>query len=56
MGMVENGLFVYHPPEGGVRSGTIASPSPDLPLEPIDMALKKRRNPAAAQLYDEMFS
>jgi tRNA U34 5-methylaminomethyl-2-thiouridine-forming methyltransferase MnmC len=55
MGMAANGLCLYHPPEGGVRSGTIASPAPDLPLEPIDMALKKRRNPAAAPLYDKDF-
>ena len=55
MGMVENGLFVYNPPSEGVRSGTIASPSPSLPLEPIDMALKKVRNPAAAPLYDKDF-
>jgi len=55
MGMVENGLFVYRPPAEGVRSGTIASPSPGLPLEPIDMALKKRRNPSAAPMYDRDF-
>ena len=55
MGMVENRLHVYRPPEKGVRSGTIASPSPNLPLEPIDMALKKVRNPAAAPLYDKDF-
>jgi len=55
MGMVENGLFVYNPPAEGVRSGTIASPRDDLPLKPIDMALKKERNPAAAPLYDADF-
>ena len=55
MGMVENGLYVYEPPAEGVRSGTIASPSPDLPLKPIDMALKKMRNPSAAPLYDKDF-
>jgi tRNA U34 5-methylaminomethyl-2-thiouridine-forming methyltransferase MnmC len=55
MGMVENGLFVYNPPSEGVRSGTIASPSQSLPLEPIDMALKKMRNPAAAPLHDKDF-
>ena len=55
MGMVENGLFVYNPPSEGVRSGTVASPRSDLPLEPIDMALKKKRNPAAAPLYDRDF-
>ena len=55
MGMVENGLFVYNPPAEGVRSGTIASSCDDLPLNPIDMALKKERNPAAAPLYDADF-
>ncbi|WP_456380862.1 tRNA (5-methylaminomethyl-2-thiouridine)(34)-methyltransferase MnmD [Hydrogenimonas sp.] len=55
MGMVENGLYVYEPPAEGVRSGTIASPSPDLPLKPIDMALKKVRNPSAAPLDDKDF-
>jgi len=52
MGMVENSLFVYEPPSAGVRSGTIASPSSKLPLNKIDMALKKERNPNAAPLYD----
>ncbi|WP_456451900.1 tRNA (5-methylaminomethyl-2-thiouridine)(34)-methyltransferase MnmD [Hydrogenimonas sp.] len=55
MGMAENGLYLYQPPSARVRSGTVASPSPDLPLEPIDMALKKRRNPAAAPLCDKDF-
>ncbi|WP_457593005.1 tRNA (5-methylaminomethyl-2-thiouridine)(34)-methyltransferase MnmD [Hydrogenimonas sp.] len=55
MGMVENGLFVYHPETSGVRSGTIASPSPHLALKKIDMALKKARNPAAASLSDSHF-
>ncbi len=55
MGMVENGLFVYNPPFEGVRSGTIASLREDLPLETIDMALKKKRNPAAAPLNDTDF-
>ncbi|WOE70101.1 MnmC family methyltransferase [Hydrogenimonas thermophila] len=55
MGMVENSLFVYEPPSSGVRSGTIASPSSNLPLNKIDMALKKERNPNAAPLYDKDF-
>jgi len=55
MGMVENGLHVYVPPSSDVRSGTIASPSADLPLEPIDMVLKKERNPDAAPLCDKDF-
>ncbi|WP_457597507.1 tRNA (5-methylaminomethyl-2-thiouridine)(34)-methyltransferase MnmD [Hydrogenimonas sp.] len=56
MGMAENGLFLYRPPKTeGVRPGTIASPRGDLPLEPIDMALKKARNRAAAPLYDKDF-
>jgi tRNA U34 5-methylaminomethyl-2-thiouridine-forming methyltransferase MnmC len=55
MGMVANNLFVYEPPKAGVRSGTIASPSSELPLTPIDMALKKQRNPHAASLYDKDF-
>ncbi len=53
MGMYECGLFLYNPPSKGVRSGTIASPSPFLPLEKIDMELKKLRNPAAAPLLDK---
>ena len=55
MGMVENGLFVYNPPSEGVRSGTVASFRDDLPVEAIDMVLKKERNPAAAPLCDEDF-
>jgi len=55
MGMVENSLFVYEPPSSGVRSGTIASPSSNLPLNKIDMALKKERNPNASPLYDKDF-
>ena len=55
MGMAANGLSLYQPSAEGVRRGTIASPSPDLPLEPIDMALKKARNPAAAPLLDKDF-
>jgi len=55
MGMVENSLFVYEPLSSGVRSGTIASPSSKLPLNKIDMALKKERNPNAAPLYDKDF-
>ncbi len=52
LAMEESGLHLYRPPQSGVRSGTIASPSPDLPLEPIDMALKKERNPSALPLTD----
>ncbi|BDY12795.1 tRNA (5-methylaminomethyl-2-thiouridine)(34)-methyltransferase MnmD [Hydrogenimonas cancrithermarum] len=55
MGMVENGLYVYEPPKTGVRSGTIASPSSKLPLDSIDMQLKKERNPNAASLRDKDF-
>ncbi len=55
MGMVENGLHVYLPPSADVRSGTIASPSEDLPLERIDMRLKRERNPSAASLSDKEF-
>ncbi len=57
LAMEESGLHLYHPPEGGVRSGTIASPSSSLPLEPIDMALKRERNPSAHPLTDrEVFT
>jgi len=52
LAMEESGLHLYLPPKSGVRSGTIASPSPELPLEPIDMALKKERNPSARPLTD----
>ncbi len=52
MGMAANGLYLYLPPYSDVRRGTIASPRDDLPLEPIDMTLKKERNPHAAPLYD----
>ncbi len=52
LAMEDSGLHIYRPPQSGVRSGTIASPSPDLPLEPIDMALKRERNPSARPLTD----
>ena len=55
MGMAESGLHLYMPPDSEVRSGTIASFRDDLPLESIDMALKKARNPAAAPLFDKDF-
>ncbi|WP_456401393.1 tRNA (5-methylaminomethyl-2-thiouridine)(34)-methyltransferase MnmD [Hydrogenimonas sp.] len=55
LGMVENGLYIYRPPEAPVRPGTIASPRGDLPLEPIDMALKRERNPSARPLSDMDF-
>ena len=52
LAMQQSSLHLYMPPESGVRSGTIASPSPALPLDPIDMALKKERNPSASPLRD----
>ncbi|WP_353661762.1 MnmC family methyltransferase [Hydrogenimonas sp. SS33] len=55
MGMAENGLNLFVPPNPEVRSGTIASFRDDLPLAPIDMALKKERNPRAAPLFDKDF-
>ncbi|WP_456431456.1 tRNA (5-methylaminomethyl-2-thiouridine)(34)-methyltransferase MnmD [Nitratifractor sp.] len=54
MGMYENGFLLYEPPSAGVRPGTIAALRP-LDLPPIDMELKKRRNPAAASLEDARF-
>jgi len=54
MGLHENGFLLYEPPTTEVRKGTIASLSP-LDLSPIDMELKKRRNPQAASLKDEDF-
>ncbi len=54
MGLHENGFLLYEPPSEGVRSGTIASLRP-LDLTPIDMELKKRRNPAAASMRDRDF-
>ncbi len=54
LAMAESGLHLYKPPQNGVRSGTIASPSSNLPLEPIDMELKKERNPSALPLTDKV--
>ncbi|WP_457606958.1 tRNA (5-methylaminomethyl-2-thiouridine)(34)-methyltransferase MnmD [Nitratifractor sp.] len=54
MGLYENGFLLYEAPSEGVRPGTIASLRP-LGLPPIDMELKKQRNPAAASLRDEDF-
>ncbi len=55
LAMAENALHIYRPPDSSVRPGTIASPSADLPLEPIDMDLKRERNPSAAPLSDVDF-
>ena len=52
MGLYENGFKLYTPPKANVRSGTIAS-FKELNLEPIDMELKKQRNPNAKALRDE---
>ncbi|WP_042203638.1 tRNA (5-methylaminomethyl-2-thiouridine)(34)-methyltransferase MnmD [Nitratifractor salsuginis] len=54
MGLYENGFLLYEAPGGEVRQGTVASLKP-LPLTPIDMELKKERNPAAASLRDRDF-
>ncbi len=54
MGLYENGFLLYEPPSEGVRSGTVASLRP-LDLKPIDMELKKQRNPAAASMRDADF-
>jgi len=54
MGLYENGFLLYETPTQQVRKGTVASLSP-LDLPPIDMELKKRRNPQAASLKDEDF-
>jgi hypothetical protein len=54
MGLYENGFFLYESPGREVRPGTLASLRP-LDLSPIDMELKKRRNPAAASLSDRQF-
>jgi len=51
MGLYENGFLLYETPTTEVRKGTVASLSP-LDLPPIDMELKKRRNPQAASLKD----
>ncbi|MCF6201142.1 MAG: hypothetical protein L3J42_03295 [Hydrogenimonas sp.] len=56
MGMYESGLNLYFPHKSEVRSGTIASLSPNLPLEKIDMELKVLRNPFAAPLLDAEIS
>ena len=51
LALYENGFSIYNPPKANVRSGTIASLS-KLNLEPIDMELKKQRNPNAKALSD----
>jgi len=55
LAMSENGFKIYQPPTSNVRSGTIAS-FKELNLEPIDMELKKQRNPNARAIYDSDFS
>ena len=52
LAMYENGFKIYNPPKSNVRSGTIASLK-ELNLEPIDMELKRQRNPNAKALSDE---
>ncbi len=54
MGLYENGFLLYETPGGEVRRGTVASLKP-LDLTPVDMELKKQRNPQAASLRDGMF-
>ena len=54
MGLCENGFLLYDTPGDEVRTGTIASLKP-LDLKPVDMELKKQRNPQAASLRDGMF-
>ncbi len=51
LAMYESGFNIYTPPKADVRSGTIASLI-ELDLEPIDMELKKIRNPNAKALVD----
>ncbi len=55
MSLYKNGFFLYIPPKSSVRNGTIASLK-ELSLEPIDMELKKQRNPNAKAIYDSEFS
>ena len=55
LALYENGFNLYNPPKANVRSGTIASLS-KLDLEPIDMELKKQRNPNAKALCDSDIS
>jgi len=52
MSLYENGFKLYTPPKANVRSGTIASLK-ELNLEPIDMELKKSRNPNARAIFDK---
>ena len=51
LALYENDFKLYNPPKADVRSGTIASLN-NLNLEPIDMELKKQRNPKAKALCD----
>jgi len=51
MALYENSFKLYNPIKANVRSGTIASLK-ELNLEPIDMELKKLRNPNAKALSD----
>ncbi len=54
MGLYENGFRLYEAPYEELRKGTIASLR-ELPLVPIDMELKKMRNPSAASMRDAEF-
>jgi len=54
MGLYENGFNIYIIRDRDVRPFTIATPS-KLDLEPIDMELKKIRNPNAKSLRDKEF-
>ncbi len=51
LALYENGFNIYMAPQLDIRSGTIASLS-SLPLERVDMELKKERNPHAIALQD----
>jgi tRNA U34 5-methylaminomethyl-2-thiouridine-forming methyltransferase MnmC len=54
MSLYECGFKLYDPESDKVRSGTIASLN-ELNLTPIDMELKKARNPEAKSLMDDEF-
>ncbi len=54
LGLYESGFYIYEYTSDHTRSGTIASKR-RLPLKPIDMELKKQRNPKAKSLKDSEY-
>lgn len=55
LGLHENGFLLYGYQGEGVRASMLASLRALKALEPIDMALKKMRNPTAKSLHDKAY-